>query len=434
MIAVCELQCKGISHEKVNSGFIYALRIAFPNQKIVFYAEKSHIYAIKSILKNDQVIIENIDFVTINFSDKLNYYSVFQTYFLLKKILKQLFKQNVNRLFLLSFNPVILNNLKKISKQKKYTDFKFTLVLHGGFEKIAPQNELQAFNLNKEELLNSDGIVRKKRYTISPKRIVAYLSYKLRCIKSNLIDWFFCFQTEQIENIYTYKKVLFAAPISNFKFVALSPHIISNARKYLDIDMLNVYCVILPTLFSNLSNDSTNEHVKFAVFGYGRPKVLREIMLELEKKEIKFDYEIKIIGMDNSGLSEFKNISCPNPGRRLTRQEMEYYALDVDMFLILYDKSQYRLSCSGSILEAISYRKPILNFENDCINYFNNLENPIGITSATISEYANHLEYIINNYKSFIPQLDLYKKNIDVLRSKYKIENFAEEIRKSFTW
>ena len=52
MIVICEPQCKSFSHEKVNSGFLYALRLAFPNDRLVFYAHYSHIVSIKSILEN----------------------------------------------------------------------------------------------------------------------------------------------------------------------------------------------------------------------------------------------------------------------------------------------------------------------------------------------------------------------------------------------
>jgi len=434
MIAVCELQCKGLSHEKVNSGFLYALRITFPNEKILFFAEQSHISSIRSILINDKIEIQNLEFAEINFPDKTSYYSICSTYFLLKRILNKLKAQGVDKLFLLSFNPIILHYLKSFTKKDKFYNFKFTLVLHGGFENIASKSDFKLLDLYERYPMAVSELRKKDRYFVSPKRAIKYLFYKTRLIKSSFIEWIYQIQESKIDSLFNYKNVLLEAPTFNFKYLSLSPHIINNARKYIDIDLINIYSVVLPTVFSELSQKTPNKYVKFAVFGYGRPKVLREIMFELEKKEIKYDYEIKIIGMDNFGLSKFSNISCPNPGRRLSRKEMEYYALDVDMFLILYDKSQYRLSCSGSILEAISYRKPILNFENDCINYFNNLENPIGITSATIREYADNLEYIINNYKNFIPQLDLYKKNIDVLRSKYKIENFSEEIKKSFTW
>ena len=53
MIHICDLICKEMSHEKVNSGFVYGLRLAFPDEKIVVYADKSHIDALANILKVD---------------------------------------------------------------------------------------------------------------------------------------------------------------------------------------------------------------------------------------------------------------------------------------------------------------------------------------------------------------------------------------------
>ena len=53
MIVVCEPQCKSISHEKVNSGFIYGLRLAYPLETIRLYADASHIKALKEILIHD---------------------------------------------------------------------------------------------------------------------------------------------------------------------------------------------------------------------------------------------------------------------------------------------------------------------------------------------------------------------------------------------
>ena len=59
MIIICEPQCKYLSHEKVNSGFIYGIRLAYPQEKLRFYADISHIEAIKKILIHDNIIIEN---------------------------------------------------------------------------------------------------------------------------------------------------------------------------------------------------------------------------------------------------------------------------------------------------------------------------------------------------------------------------------------
>jgi hypothetical protein len=66
MITICEPLCKGISREKVNSGFIYNLSLAF-QEKIRFYADGAHIEAIKNILEYDEVVISQIEYNPIRF-------------------------------------------------------------------------------------------------------------------------------------------------------------------------------------------------------------------------------------------------------------------------------------------------------------------------------------------------------------------------------
>lgn len=58
MIIVCDPGCKGFCHENVNSGFIYGLRLAHPDETIRFYAEINHINAIINIFTHNKIIIE----------------------------------------------------------------------------------------------------------------------------------------------------------------------------------------------------------------------------------------------------------------------------------------------------------------------------------------------------------------------------------------
>ena len=138
--------------------------------------------------------------------------------------------------------------------------------------------------------------------------------------------------------------------------------------------------------------------------------------------------------MDNRGTESFPNITCPSPGKVLDRGEMEKYTQDIDMFLILYDISRYRLSCSGSILESLSYTKPILHFNNDCINTFNKPENPIGICCNSLEEFVSKMEDIIENYEMYIHEFQTFRNNILKLRDECSIENSLTQLRDSFTW
>jgi len=100
----------------------------------------------------------------------------------------------------------------------------------------------------------------------------------------------------------------------------------------------------------------------------------------------------------------------------------------------LYNKNKYRLSCSGSIIESLSYTKPIIHFNNECINAFNTDENPIGIRCSNINDFVEKMVDIIENYKKYIAEFGVYKNNIMKLRERYAIENSSQKLRDSFSW
>jgi hypothetical protein len=78
--------------------------------------------------------------------------------------------------------------------------------------------------------------------------------------------------------------------------------------------------------------------------------------------------------------------------------------------------------------------KPVLHFNNDCINTFNKQDNPIGICCNTIEEFANTIEDIIENYQAYFHSFSTFRNNILNLRKKYAIENSLTQIKESFTW
>ena len=136
--------------------------------------------------------------------------------------------------------------------------------------------------------------------------------------------------------------------------------------------------------------------------------------------------------MDIRGTEGFEMVTCPSNGKPLTREQMEFYAKDIDFFLILYNDKTYRLSCSGTIIESFSYSKPIIHLKNDCIDYFNVSNNPIGISCNNVDEFVSSIEYIANNYSSFKINIDQFRNNILKQRAKYSIENSVQDLMKLF--
>ena len=411
MIAIIEPICKKFSHEKINSGFLTAFSLSYPEELIQLYAYKSHIEALIKMLKHDKVEIENLSFVEIKNAPNTGFFSLIKYTINFYRVFEELRLNGVDKMFFLSFSPSILWVIKSLSKISKFSAFKFLFVLHGSFEEIA-------INKKQESLL----LLNKVSSFKDVIKFIYYLSLKIIDYPWNLIN----------NHFFNFVKVLNYKHSNNFRYAAISPYIIENAKKYIDVNYFNIQLINFPTNFVDPAFPSNEGCFKMGVFGYGNSKKLADISRLLLKENIKEKFQIKIIGMDNRGLSDFPFIKFTSKGKPLTRVEMEKAAEDVDVFLILYESDKYRLSCSGSIFEALSYCKPIIHLENECIDFYNNVNQPIGISCKSDYDFAITLRDIIeNNDRSKLLE---YQKNILKLRDQLNIKKSIPQILKAFSW
>jgi hypothetical protein len=428
MIVICEPLCKGVSHEKVNSGFIYGLSIAFPDEKLRFYAEATHIEAIKRILIHDKISIRDIEYKAINFLQSSSLLSIVVYAFVFFKLFADVVRLKQNKIFFLSFSPETLFVIKSLKRIVKFAQLRFAIVLHAAFENVANDLPLMpAIALPRKEIPSPEksGMLDKLRRTKIkdlPIKIIRHIKMRFPGLPSS----------KQVKNFLSVKKMMEWKHSEDFRYIALSPHILRSAIKYIDVKKYNIHTIVLPTNFVKITEAPSNEYVKFATFGYGDSLVLYNIAYALQQKKISRNYEIRIIGMDNRGAEGFVNVTCQSPGMVLKRDEMEAQAVDIDAFLILYDKTRYRLSCSGSILESISMVKPIVHFDNDCINEFNRAEMPIGIRCYSFDEYVNQLVDIIENYDDYRARLNEFRSNILKQRDKLAIDQSLPQLREAF--
>ena len=429
MIIVCEPICKGHSHEKFNTGFLHGLRQAYPQEKILFYADISHILTIKSILERYKITLENIEYIPIKFWPTESLAALIRYYFLFKRILADVCAKGSDKLFLLCFSSSILYILKRLKKRQVFSRVKFTLVCHGEFEYIADdyrdKEHVQADSgrpfLEKIRKINAVNITRK------------ILNAFRRCCYATAAHWSGVLKS-MFRLRFSLKEMLLWQRSGDFKYILLGPHVIENTKKYIDVNGLDFHTVVLPTPFPDPLPCPVNKFVKFAVFGYGYAAMIQKVLASLSNMQLNSPYEIRIIGGNNRGTEGYPNIICPHPNKALSREEMERYVPDIDVFLVLYDKSLYRLSCSGSIMEALSYMKPVLHFENDCINAFNKKERPIGICCESVENMAVVMADIINNYSDYILKFKEYRLNILTVRKKVAIDNNLQALRDGFTW
>jgi len=436
VIAVCEPQCKGISHEKVNSGFIYGFRLAYPQEKIVFFADATHFQAIQDILENDKVLVDNFECRPIKFKAEsaFSIAGIIKYYLLFKKIFSELLSVKVDKIFFLSTNPIILYTIKKLKQQNRFKNIFCTFVLHGGFEDIAnvdyrdpyvPAIKHQ-FAISNSSWLKAVIIkLFKYRHKILP--IV------IRKILSPLF-WLYSKYTLVFIKIFRLKKIMKWKHSNHYRYIALSPHIVKNAKDYIDTDYLNFHTIVMPTVFAQPCAPANNNFVKFAVFGYGDPARMNKMLTLLSAKNISKPYEIRIISMDGRGTDGFPNINCVSNGKVLDRKEMENYARDIDMFINLYENTRHRLGCSASIFDSFSYLKPVLYTSNDGYNYFNKPEKPIGFRCENLNSFVDKMCDIIENYESYKAELNFFINNMLEYRVEYAIEKKLDALRRSFTF
>lgn len=420
MIVIVEPQCLGLSHEKVNSGFLYLIRKAYPNEKIIVFADKSHIKSLEYIIKFDNLNIDNITFRSL-FVPK--FYTPFHSlcFFINIAIAGYFINwRNVRQMYFLSFSPLILEMFFCLTKKLK-REIKVLMVLHGGFEEIKPQ----IFNKD----IKSNYVQFNFREYILNFTFLKVI-YFLERIKNSLFRRLEIY----LSGFTSYRKVLLSDKSSRIKFISLAPYIVDNAAKYIDIQKINFVQITLPTVFKNLSSEKqySKTNICLAIFGYGNSKLLKELceQINCNLDKIGAKLKIRIIGMDNSGVENFEFVECYKPGQLKLREEMEMQLDDVDFFLILYENYRYELSCSGSILEALSYKKPIIHIDNPCINFFNDSSMPIGWRFENVELMAKGIFEIIEN-EDISKCLKDFQQNIESLRLKYGIEQQVSKLKLS---
>lgn len=413
MIVICEPQCEGVSHEKVNSGFLTLTRRAFPDEPIRVYADDTHRDALLAILAHDGVALDRLEFRSFTVRDGYTARGMVGYHLAMQRLLRETVEAGATDVLFLSTSPVLLHLLKRL--HAKFAQLHFTFVMHAELEDIANDRYRAVAGTVVPEATLAQKL-RSIRPVELPGKVVGLVGRQLAARYTAAFKTRFRMRDE-------------LTPSANCSFIALSPHVIANARSYIDPDALHMQAIEMPINFARDMPVPANAQLKFATFGYGDPGALRQVVDHLDRLAPPQPYELRIIGMDNRGLEHHPHVSCPSPGKRLTRDEMEHHARDIDAFLILYDRDRYRLSCSGSIFEVLSYVKPVLHIGNPCVVQFDRAELPIGFIHDDLAALARTMARMIADPESARRELAVRRANILKLRSTLEIPRHVPAFR-----
>lgn len=412
-IAICEPICKEFSHESFNSAYLVALSEIFKNYELCFFAHQSHIDAMQKNLALRGIELRNLSYEDIDFKDSYFYYGANKKY---KKVIEQiqtyLQDQDKKVIFCTSINPLFANLLSK-------NNYYVISVVHGGLEEFSI-----------DEYVNS--LKTKINYRVI---VSALLHRKFQ----NIYREFIRFSTKKrarrlINNkCFSFRKMILDTDIKRFSFILNSEHILNNLEQLIG-HRDNLYCIPLFKLSPIKIPQKNHDIPIFAVFGYGANNDLLSKLVEYLKKSIgnKYDYEIKNIGMQNYSDNS-KNVHFIQYSKGfLDREDMEYLLSDVDFLLNFYKSSEYKFGCSGSIIEAITYERPVIYTTNDSYNAFNN-KYKIGIECENLETICKTVSNIIINWENYKQSDYLYfKENIIKEKDYLSLENSKSRLIKLF--
>jgi hypothetical protein len=286
--------------------------------------------------------------------------------------------------------------------------------MHGGLENVIPSRPKRAEKhcfFKKGENLNIFRIT---------KRIIK------KIISGYYISGILCSLINAITNIFfaDYKVFLEKNDLSSFNFIVLSKHIQKNLPRYIKNQNFKTSLIYLPCIFPQIISQETNSYPKFAIFGYGTDNGLFEQFLDrLKVASPTKKYEIRVISMRHYRCPEGLNVTFVGKGDFIQRCEMEKCAEDIDFFLNFYGPDTYRLSCSGSIIEAIMYDKPVIYLRNECYDSFNSITGPIGFRAEDVYSFSQIVYHIIESWPSTLEKITEFKNNIKDVKEIIDITN-----------
>lgn len=363
MIILIEPQCVGWQHEGVNAGFIECVKRNIGEETVKVFAEKGHIQCLRHLLTD---VEKDILFYAIDVPNKkLDYATSFVDYYrLFRKIFCNEENSSARAIFLLSCNKGNLIAIKKMVLLFEKTNF--YIVMHAIAEQL----------INKEKV---------PRHTIVPfKWILDEFSEK-----------------------------------RNVRLITYSPlakDVLSNVLKRKTLDKIVFFHHPFPTWKQKIQDVNGDGKMHIAILGAGVRKDVYDF-INLIDKEITGKITFDIMSRSEIDFTKLKNVRIINKGQTITNTEISKLIGESYFVFLPYTHKEYRVSCSGVLIDAIRNAVPILSFDSSLVVWYNQYH--IGKVCSSHDEMRDYLIQLNDNKND----RRLYQQNISALRQRMIEEN-----------
>lgn len=380
---ICEAQCAGFEHVKVNAAFVLTLSLAFPEKRFLFLAEQGHLQLVKAELSSYQR--NNIDFTEICTPERTStpLGRLLPDILLMYNLLKELYRFEIANLMLLSINSTLLLALKLLLR------FKFLYI----------------------------------NVLVVPHSILASIKDRLP-----LRPWYWLLR---------FKLILKLGNMARIRYLILGPSIHQNLS--IEMPSIDKYCSIinLPYILKERSLPKTDSKIVLAYLGVAHKNKGFDKFLSVADSVCANcdnsggnDYEFICIGglVDNSISSDsLLNISMPFMGKHIPEDEFNKLCSQITYAVFPYKNTAYKLYPSGAVFDAFVHLKPIICTRNSYFVHLFESLGDIGYLCDNEEEMTEVIQSIINEFPAERYQQQC--RNIETGRSHFDPVNLSENLK-----
>jgi hypothetical protein len=430
MIVVCEPTCRGVDHERVNSGFLRTLAAAYPGLALQVYAHKSHAVSLRKTLQEEGSVPPKLEFVPIRLPVFPGGRAIAAYDRIFRRVFEAALMVGVDKVFVLSYDVDTLCAVKRLKQLDRYKHFKLSFVVHGLGEK----------------LIVKDAVESKVNYPLValPRRNIGRRLQRAKLHEWPQMLWRGISASVMARPVVRHalgrdrkgvRDAMEEAHSGDYRYIFLARHAARNAAIHFPAARNDVFAVTMPVKLLEPRLPARNEFAKFAAYGNVDALALHNVAKAVHDRRPHARYEIRLIGGNHFAVEGIPNVTCVGSwGHKIDRVEMEAEATDIDVFMMLFDESRYRVTCSGVLFEALSLVKPIIHFQNECVDEFNTAQTPIGIRCITFKDYIDAIIDIIENYNERQDDLARFRSGILRRREALIAENLEDAVKQSFNW
>ncbi|MDA8235871.1 MAG: glycosyltransferase family 1 protein [Clostridia bacterium] len=383
MIIIYEPQCIGFEHVEFNASFITVVSYAYPNEKILFLAEETHLQEVSKKLASQSIGGVEYRVIVLPPRHMSSFRKLPGEYRLCRYVFELARKYHANKVVFSSITSPSLISIKMLLR--KFKEINCIVIPHRILETLVVRPSLR-----------------------QPLEIVFWFRFPLLLGSSDRITYLVLGQSIQ-------KCLCSKFPTIEKKIKSIDlPYFYQDPKEFLPFK---------------------DKVIRFGSFGVGHrgkgTDLFFKLADEVQANKTVYQPEFILIGHLNDKALRHAypaSVLVPSPSTPLSREDFDMFAQNVDYAVFLHLPKTYKLVASGALFDAFSYVKPIIALRNPFFEYYFQTMGDIGYLCESYDEIHAVILNVLRDGSTerYIRQ----RENIILGRKQITVDKLGEKLRR----